>query len=230
MNSTYEEVALWNKRCGKSPEPVGTIAYWKAIKDQRDRITEELRELNEAIEAKDIQEVVDAGCDLDVVVSGLNYLSGADYSGALGAILENNDLKYTRVKSNAELQALVYDEAGLDVYVNEADYCNGWDKAYCIRRVSDGKVMKFAGHPKVDLAPFVPEPVMESVLIVKDFDSQRATIEAQTKVLHNLRVVTLEGLDDPSDIFAEIIGENPAVMLYITNGEAIGFEVLEEGE
>lgn len=126
------------------------------------------------------QEVLDAGCDLDVVVSGLNYLSGHDYSGAITAVLDNNDEKYTHDLTFAELSLKKYGEghnikqvdcridnllSGDQATVEQMDKL-GYDlfqdgdgvmfcRLYSVHRDSDDKICKLLNHPSVDLAPFV---------------------------------------------------------------------------
>lgn len=133
------------------------------------------------------QEILDAGCDLDVVVAGVNFLSGHDYDGAIDAVLDNNDVKYTVSKEFAEetLSTLSDDhhivttETILDVdelrtYLDESEIASAltdggyvirvddseqqalyYAEVYSVHRISDDKICKMIGHPKVDLAPYV---------------------------------------------------------------------------
>lgn len=54
------------------------------------------------------QEVLDGGCDMDVTVAGLNFLSGHNYGPAIQSVLANNDAKYTPNKAHAEKSLLLY--------------------------------------------------------------------------------------------------------------------------
>lgn len=150
--STYERVSEWNERCSNTPSEVGTDEYWKSLSNQAERIKEELDELTEAIENKDTIEAFDALLDLDVVVAGGLYLSNGDYTGGITAVLDNNDLKYTGHRlllANATTQ-LAHEPEAIHVEVSP----QGW---YSIHRDSDNKVMKFPGHPKVNLEPYAPK-------------------------------------------------------------------------
>ena len=126
------------------------------------------------------QEILDAGCDLDVVVAGLNFLSGHDYDGAIEAVLGNNDLKYTYNRTDAEkalTKVLIKDGksthrivevqvgAMVDSEVTVRDLeLSGYDAliidgtphviAYSVHRNSDDKICKLLNHPTVDLSPF----------------------------------------------------------------------------
>lgn len=224
MESTQERVAQWNTIVGKQPPAVGTHDYWTALKEQADLIQEELTELYEAIKEKDITEVVDAGCDLDVVVSGLNYLSGSNYGGAITAVLDNNDLKWTTNRDNAYATAEAYEDRGVDCWVSEY-LSDGGDYFYAIRRASDGKVMKPFKHPKVDLTPFVPEPVEESLLVVDDLELRAEQIEEVLEILPNAQVVTLENMSG-AEFMEDAIAESGYVVLTVKNGDLTHLQTL----
>lgn len=149
--TTYEKVSKWNQRCGKIPAKAGTEDYWTSLSNQADRIEEELVELRLAIAAKDAVETFDALLDLDVVVAGGLFLFNGDYVGGITAVLDNNDLKYTRVKAGADYAATCLNE--LEVTVKSVETSDGY--FYSVHRNSDDKIMKFPGHPPVDLSPFV---------------------------------------------------------------------------
>jgi len=160
--TTYKRVAKWNERCDKSPAETGTTEYWESLINQADRIQEELNELYQAIECTDPVEAFDALLDLDVVVSGGLYLSNGDYAGGIDAVLNNNDLKYTRSEEAVVIAAHSWLNAGTKVEVRCVAECSedGWEDPwtnYSVHRVSDDKVLKFPGHPKVDLEPFAPK-------------------------------------------------------------------------
>jgi hypothetical protein len=118
------------------------------------------------------QEILDAGCDLDVVVAGLNFLAGHAYSLAIEEVLANNDAKYTGtvdfaidslesygaghrvVSTHIEVDSSQRDElmeSGFMTYVR-----NGllFTVFHTVHRDADDKIMKLLGHPKVDLVPF----------------------------------------------------------------------------
>lgn len=122
------------------------------------------------------QEILDAGCDLDVVVAGLNFLSGHDYDGAIEVVLGNNDLKYTYNRTDAEKALLkagpsTHSIIEVPVEVEDEDVSardlelSGYDVwfdgkvthviAYSVHRDSDDKICKLLNHPTVDLSPFV---------------------------------------------------------------------------
>ena len=62
--STYERVSEWNSIAGKSPVTIGSDAYYEALINQCERIQEELNETLEAIKNRNLDGIVDGGCDL----------------------------------------------------------------------------------------------------------------------------------------------------------------------
>lgn len=161
MQSTYQRVAEWNNRCNKTPLEIGTEEYWKSLEDQMERILEEAQETVDAIKARDLTEVLDGGVDMDVVVSGLNYLMGLDYSEAVDRVLSNNDMKYTEDFDVAVETALFYCDKGLECDIQEVlvegDGMTSMDKEFfSVHRQSDNKIMKLLDHPRVSLADLVP--------------------------------------------------------------------------
>ena len=122
--------------------------------------------------SKQHQEILDAGCDLDVVVAGLNFLSGHAYSHAIEEVLANNDAKYTGVvdfaidslesygdghrivSTHIEVESSQRDElmeGGFITYVKNGSL---FAIFHTVHRDEDDKIMKLLGHPKVDLVPF----------------------------------------------------------------------------
>ena len=122
------------------------------------------------------QEVLDAGADLDVVVAGLNFLSGHNYDGAIDAVLSNNDAKYTPDIDFANISLQEYNTDGTETHTikkvrvdlsdtnKDEAHSQGYNTfvsngrlqsfVYSIHRISDDKICKLLNHPKVDLAPF----------------------------------------------------------------------------
>ena len=126
--------------------------------------TEELRRQH--------QEILDAGCDLDVVVAGANFLSGHAYGPAIEAVLENNDAKYTPNLEFARISLANYGvghsirstkvemdtsqndelvEGGFTTYISNGKL---FAVVHTVHRDSDDKICKLDNHPKVDLIPY----------------------------------------------------------------------------
>ena len=128
------------------------------------------------------QEILDAGCDLDVVVAGTNFISGHDYQGAINSVLDNNDVKYTHILDDASAalahlgeedhnivatKVLIdFDDENLSItdgienliehgYTAQEIDGNAVVYQYSVHRNSDDKICKLLNHPKVDLSPFM---------------------------------------------------------------------------
>lgn len=158
MKSTFDSVSFWNQVCSKPAPLPGTDAYWEAVENQAMRCLEEVLEIQEAVVNRDIDNLVKEGCDLDVVTSGLNYIIGADYPVAIGRVLTNNNLKVTQNTAEADAWCKYY----RDKEVEDESYgvfCSIIEglRYYCVKRVSDDKVMKRPGMQPPHLLDLVPE-------------------------------------------------------------------------
>ena len=149
-----ESVRNWNIKCAKQPAEPFTPEYWKALGDQAERLLEEAKELANAVKARDRKESVDALADIHYVLAGAVFQSQHEHDGAMKSVCENNDLKYFTTRSEAEEAAgKILQQTGEDIIVKDALFEG--KTYYSIHRVSDSKVMKPVGHPKVDLSPFI---------------------------------------------------------------------------
>ena len=154
ISNTFDMNSLWNELGGKPAPEFGTTTYWQALKDQAERIREELDELDLAIKERDSEEVLDAGCDLAVTVDGLNMLHGHDYQSAISAVIENNFDKYTNDPDVAFDRAIELTE---DTGWNHHSHVETWGDhvVHSVHRAHDDKICKLQNHPKVDLKPFL---------------------------------------------------------------------------
>ena len=118
------------------------------------------------------QEILDAGCDLDVVVAGVNFLSGHAYSLAIEEVLDNNDVKYTGsldfafdslerygeghriVSTHVEVESSQRDELNEDGFSTFVRNGKLFATFHTVHRDNDDKICKLINHPKVDLIPF----------------------------------------------------------------------------
>lgn len=161
--NSLESVKNWNLKCAKQPAEPFTPEYWQLMGNQAERLVEEVQELVDAIKARDRKESVDALADIQYVLNGAIFQSQHDHEGAMQAVCENNDLKYFTSRSEAEEAAskLKMD----DIHVKVADFQG--QKYYSIQRDSDNKIMKPAGHPKVDLSPFIAGADTHELFVVQ---------------------------------------------------------------
>lgn len=160
MNDFYEYTAAFNTLKGLTNKVSYTPELMtKLIREQILRIQEEVDETIEALEAKDVIEVLDGAVDIAVCSMGLLQIlqiSGVDVLGACGEVAKNNLMKYTEDKEKAEATAKHYTDKGDECEVFVAAEDKG-GVIYGVRRIADGKLMKPVDHPRVDLSRFIPK-------------------------------------------------------------------------
>jgi len=152
--TTFNNVKLFNEIWGKTPPVIGSDEYWAALDNQAKRIQEELDETVRAIANRDMNEVLDGGCDLDVVVSGFNFLHGHEYQGAINAVCGENHTKYTIDYGFAEASFNELYNGNTESHCIVCTHVGGIPR-YSIHRNSDDKVCKLLNHPKIDLNEFI---------------------------------------------------------------------------
>nr|HAU5727496.1 hypothetical protein [Citrobacter freundii] len=165
MFNSRESVVNWNLRCGKRPEVLYSPEYWESLKSQSLCMLEEAKELVAAVEAKDPVETLDAQADLQYVLDGLVFLSQHDHDGAMKAVCQNNNLKYTddyqeAVQRMFDIEKRTGDECYLRPSMVEG---KEW---FAVVRKSDGKIMKQSNLPKVQLATYVAEVESKELFVV----------------------------------------------------------------
>lgn len=166
MFNSLESVRAWNLKCAKQPAQLFTPEYWKALDNQAARLKEEVDELVDAIKARDRKEAVDALADIQYVLNGAVFQSQHDHEGAMQAVCENNDLKYSASRSEAEQWAgEIEKKTGESVHVKAGQYEGR--TYYSVHRDSDSKIMKPVNHPKVDLSPFIAGADTHELFVVQ---------------------------------------------------------------
>lgn len=165
MFNSRESVVNWNLRCGNTPKVLYSPEYWESLKSQSLCMLEEAKELVAAVEAKDPVETLDAQADLQYVLDGLVFLSQHDHDGAMEAVCQNNNLKYTdnyqeAVQRMFDIEKRTGDECYLRPSMVEG---KEW---FAVVRKSDGKIMKQSNLPKVQLAEFLAEVESKELFVV----------------------------------------------------------------
>ncbi len=111
-------------------------------------LAEELRELEKAIEDRDIVEVADALCDLQYVLAGaiLEFGLGEKFKALFDEVQRSNMSKACASREEAEATAKYYQEKrGVDCYITEAD--GHW----LVYRRSDNKTLKSVNYSPAGL-------------------------------------------------------------------------------
>ena len=115
-------------------------------------LTEELRELQEAIQANDIVEVADALCDIQYVLAGavLEFGLGDRFKALFDEVQRSNMSKACRTLAEAEATVAHYrTQKGVEAYYKED---NG---AYLVYRTSDDKTLKSIYYSPANLQTIV---------------------------------------------------------------------------
>jgi predicted HAD superfamily Cof-like phosphohydrolase len=111
-------------------------------------LKEELQELVDAIEAKDIVAAADAFCDLQYVLSGaiLEFGLGEKFADLFAEVQRSNMSKVCETFDVAEETVTYYrEERDTEGYITESD------ERYLVYRTSDHKVLKSVKYSPADL-------------------------------------------------------------------------------
>lgn len=160
----------------KEPNPLNSVAeFHRTFKhpiepapaipsEQRSRLrvsllAEELKELEAAIQNKDIVEVADALCDLQYVLSGaiLEFGLGNAFKDLFEEVQRSNMSKACETREEAERTIAHYKT--LD---NTDAYCKECDGKFLVYRASDNKTLK-----SIDYSPADLKKVLEKFLVKK---------------------------------------------------------------
>lgn len=111
-------------------------------------LSEELKELEEAIANKDIVEIADALCDLQYVLSGavLEFGLGDKFNALFNEVQRSNMSKACNSVEEAEETIAHYQAKGVDCFYEEAD------GHFLVFRAGDRKTLKSVRYSPADLA------------------------------------------------------------------------------
>ncbi|MDW7695318.1 nucleoside triphosphate pyrophosphohydrolase family protein [Flammeovirgaceae bacterium SG7u.111] len=115
-------------------------------------IAEELKELEKAIEDKDLVEIADALCDIQYVLSGavLEFGMGEKFKTLFEEVQRSNMSKACKTQEEAEATVKYYtEERGTPCYYKEID------GLYLVYRNGDNKTLKSVNYSPADLAQFL---------------------------------------------------------------------------
>lgn len=110
-------------------------------------IAEELKELEEAIQQKDLVEIADALCDIQYVLSGavLEFGMKDKFNDLFEEVQRSNMSKACKTEEEAHATQAHYKEKGVESYVKEVD------GLYLVYRTSDNKTLKSVNYSPADL-------------------------------------------------------------------------------
>lgn len=147
------------------PYDIDRDEFFKQVRKLLPLLQEEVAELDDALVAKDVVEIVDALSDIRVYMDQLNYLqdkAGIDRVGVNEAVDLNNSLKWTTEfilawKWFGEQPSPPVLDLHTTFWLNED---GDKETTYCLKD-SNGKVRKHNNFPKVDLKEFIPKHLLE---------------------------------------------------------------------
>jgi hypothetical protein len=156
--NTDESVKQFNLRAGKGLPETFTDEWWELLKNDVERVLEEVNETVEAVSTRDKQELLDGVCDIEYTLSKLKWalreVEDMDYDGAMATICKNNLTKIVDNLYDAELSKRKYADKGVETYISSYRDEYG-DEYFAVLRTEDNKVMKPYGYESVSLDNFM---------------------------------------------------------------------------
>ncbi len=136
--SNFTDVSFLNTVFGNEKGDLQNPNWEKSAK-QLHLIQEELAELVEGIDNKDISEIRDAVADILVVTYGMAHIMGIDADKDMAAVQESNLSKLCKTNEEIEATLTFYQqEKGLDVYAG-GEIPEAYIKSSIDQTGSDGK-------------------------------------------------------------------------------------------
>ena len=145
---SLNQVAEFHRTFQHPIQPAPIIPSEKRCKLRVALIAEELKELQEAIEEKDLVEIADALCDIQYVLSGavLEFGLGEKFKTLFDEVQRSNMSKTCKTEEEALATMAHYKEAqGVESYYKQqGDH-------YLVFRTSDNKTLKSINYSPADL-------------------------------------------------------------------------------
>lgn len=173
-NTFFQYVGMFNETAGNFDGiRQDTSLLFQKLKDQLAVLQSEVQEMQDALDAGDAVEVLDAAIDIDFVNTGLLqmlYIAGFAVPEAAELVCYNNLDKFPLVPSEDEPSTIVedtiakYAEKGIEVAVSKKKMYNPADGAfevYIFKNAKTGKVLKPFGFEEVEIADAVPQVIKD---------------------------------------------------------------------
>jgi predicted HAD superfamily Cof-like phosphohydrolase len=148
------QVAEFHRTFKHPIEPLPTIPSEERCQLRVNLIAEELKELQQAIEDKDIVEIADALCDIQYVLSGavLEFGLGDKFRRLFDEVQRSNMSKTCSTREEAEATARYYrEERGFDSYIHQEG------DVFLVYRTGDHKTLKSINYSPADLRTILDE-------------------------------------------------------------------------
>src|SRR4051812_44197852 len=153
-------VAEFHKTFNHPILPNPTIPSEQRCKLRVSLIAEELKELEEAIQNKDIVEVADALCDIQYVLAGavLEFGLGNKFKDLFEEVQRSNMSKACKTQEEAEATIAHYKKKeNVDAYFKEVD------GLFLVFRTADNKTLKSINYSPADLKSIVESAKVAAV-------------------------------------------------------------------
>lgn len=145
---SLNQVAEFHKTFKHPVLPTPTIPDEKRCALRVELISEELKELEQAIKDKDMTEIADALCDIQYVLSGavLEFGLGDKFVELFNEVQRSNMSKACKTQEEAEATVKHYKEnKGTESYIKEED------GLFLVYRKEDDKTLKSIDYSPADL-------------------------------------------------------------------------------
>jgi NTP pyrophosphatase (non-canonical NTP hydrolase) len=148
-------ITKFNHRAGKMPLGLNDSkeSVWQSLKNQAERLVEEVQEVLDGVNNRDIQEVLDGVVDVWYVREWMDDMLealGIDVEKAKHEVAMNNLNKITEDISLAKQTAKDYGNCFVFIYNDK------FTTYYTVLRSGDNKVMKLKNHVPPNLSQFIP--------------------------------------------------------------------------
>lgn len=149
----YEKIHLMNTLIGHKGVNPESSEFWKQIRNQTERVVEEVEETLDAAIDEDALELLDGISDIMVTAIGLYQKlqqCGYPVDEAFNRVCDNNLTKFHKDPNEANKTVEFYKNQGVETFVRLIRLESG-EEFYSVIRKSDGKLLKPYNFEPVDL-------------------------------------------------------------------------------
>lgn len=154
MTTAYEKIYKMNSLIGHRGGQPNTSEFWSQIRNQTERVVEEVNETLDAAIDEDTVGMLDGMSDILVTAIGL-YQKLAQFGypveEALERVCDNNLTKFHETAEEANETVQFYRDFIVETFVRMVTLNNG-EVYYSVIRKSDGKLLKPKYYQSVDLS------------------------------------------------------------------------------
>jgi hypothetical protein len=150
-------ITRFNFAVGNEPLLGDKEMFFRQMKAQANYLKEEVQEIIDACEERDIIGVLDGVVDCWYVREYMDDLCAEQslrLSLARNLVCENNDTKFSTRYSDAAISQSAHEAAGTPCYIAAVEYEG--KEYYTVRRLADDKVLKPHNFQSVDLSGCIP--------------------------------------------------------------------------